>query len=76
MGISCRRKPPCQRHLLPSIELDTLGSLYVEITEKRLIPTGKRKPCHRRWNTHVDADHPSVEMLFELPSRMTIPSKN
>src|SRR5580658_3452434 len=62
-------RPALNDNLLVSVKLDGVAPLAVEIAEKAVLPSAKRKVSHGRGNPNVNADVTGRRFIAEAPRR-------
>src|SRR5215813_9839715 len=68
--------PPGDEHLLPRIELDTIGPMHMEVAVERPFPSREGEKgeglCHR----DVYAHHPRLDAIAKLTGRPAVTCEN
>src|SRR5256885_5302367 len=55
--------------LLAREELDAVAAVHVQVSEERPLPAAEREEGEGLRDRHVDAGHPRLDALTELPGR-------
>src|ERR1700726_348882 len=63
IGILSRLSPPGDDDLFSCEKVDAVGSMDMEITVERALPTAERKEGKRLGDGHIDSGHPSFDSL-------------
>src|SRR5215831_1391042 len=70
-----KTEPAGRGHFLLSKELHALFALHVQVAEKRIVPSIKRKPRHGSGNSDIDPHHSALDAVFEFSRRFAGPRK-
>src|SRR5262249_4079675 len=70
------RWPSRSDRLELGVEPNALGPMHVVISEEGCLPAAEGMERHRDRDRNVDANHANLDLMSELPSRVTIPSED